>query len=54
MDHFFLKKLSQQSVSHNLTMSQHILPEIIPDDVKNLAGCHHQQAGSISRVSSIG
>ena len=33
------KKLSQQYISHNLTMRQCISSETIPNDAENLAGC---------------
>ena len=36
---FVKKKLSQQYISHNLTMSQHISLETIPNEVENLTGC---------------
>ena len=36
---FLVKKLSQQYISHNLTMSQCISSETIPNDMENLTSC---------------
>ena len=37
----FAKKLSKQSVSHNLTTSQGIWPETTPVDAENLTGLNY-------------
>ena len=50
---FLIKKLSQQSISHNLTMSQHISQEMIPENTENLTGYHHQWPGSVTNNTQL-